>query len=247
MFNRASHRSALAVALGAFLLAAGCGQQNSASDPTAVPTASSGSAVVPPAIVTPDGVKTLTRLSESLGIDYLRAYPRVQDMVAQVPVVLTGTVDSVLPGRSIVATSSDGEITTRDSTFVVRVKVTDDIKHDAAGAITDGFAYLSFLRAVNDIDDHGRVIGLDTYPSIEELQQAIPVGTRVAVATHPDQRALEGPERIEADPHPLPEGAVALVGDDRGTVFDQGKGTPLTASPSWPGLTFDEFVAQLRH
>jgi hypothetical protein len=246
--SRAPRTSAVRIGVGALglvlavvaLLGAGCGQQP--GDRSAAAAASSPAAGPP--VLDAEGVATLVRLEESLLPVYLRHFATVADLVAWKPDVLTGTVDAVLPGRSTVTTAEKDDRATRESTVLIRVKVDREIKVRTAGAVTDGYAYLSFLRAVNDIDENGEVIGLDTYPSVEELQRAIPVGTRIVVASGPEPRELVSAQRVEAEPHPLPPGATVLGGFGQGVIYDQGPGQRLTAS-IFPALTFDEVVARL--
>lgn len=232
----------LITALIAALIAAGCGQPSGPDAHTAVSASAMGGRVV----VDADGIATLDRLYDGFGFVFAQRYVTVAEMAARMPVVITGTVDAVLPGRSTVveATESSGGLSERDSTILIRVKVTDRIKIEAAGAVTDGFAYLSMPRAVNDIDAHGEVVGPDLYPSVEELQEAIPVGARVAVASQPNLRRLEPVERVETDPNPLPEGAVILVGYGQGVIYDRGPEVALDQT-TWGGLTFDDVLGQL--
>ncbi len=239
------------------LTTASCGEERSAQDrvaatPTADPPTSSsrplaGDRASGEPFVDAEGVATLRRWTESMLASYSKIYRSVPAMVRESSIALTGTVDAVVEGRSTVVTAADGRSGTRDSRVVVRVKVADQVKVEAPGVVADGYAYVVMLRAVNDVDRRGEVVGLDTYPTLAELQQALPVGTRVAILAEPDLRGLEGPERIEADPNPLPPGAVPVSGGGQAVVFDQGSGVALDPSVTlWNDLSFDELVAQMR-
>ncbi len=233
----------VAAIVAVLLLAGACGERASEAEGPP-PGASAGSAVGAP-VVDADGMRTLQRLEESLNFLYAESFPTISALAARMPVVLTGTVDAVLPGRSIlVAANANNPVATRESTLLIRVRVVEAVKAEAPGSVTDGFVYLARTRAVNDVDAQGEVIGADTYPSIADLRKAIPVGTRVAIASQPSARALEPAERIESDPHPIPAGAVTLVGHGQGVIYDRGTDVELGQS-TWTGLTFDDVVAEL--
>lgn len=247
ILRRPARATAWSISLGlAAVLVAGCGEQASTS--SADDSSSAAPAAAGQATLSKEGVATIQRLRDSIGAQYI-TWSSVPEMAAQASVIVTGTVAAVLPGRSTIETSTDGGIRTRISTLIVKVKVDEKIAVKAPEAIVDGYVYLSQMRALNDVDENGKVIGADTYPTVEELQAAIPAGTRVAIAVTPDARILELPPiaKVETDPNPLPRGAVFLPGDSpQAVVYDQGPGDLDAELTYWRDLSFDDLVKQLR-
>ena len=232
---RSHHRISLGLTV-LVALAAGCSDSEPATSESE--PSSSSAAAEQRHILTPERRQVLAQLTE--GLNY-RIFETPQELAADRTAVFTGTVDSVVPGRSLVS-DSDGP-RTRDNTVVVRIRVDKQIK-DQSGVSANGLIFVSMPRGINAITAHGEIIPGDPNPSVAEVRASI-TGVRVAVISQPENldALLEGLSiAVEKDPNPVPRGAALLEGIHPQTlVFDQGPDR-LTA---WPDYTYDEFLAAL--
>jgi hypothetical protein len=189
--------------------------------------------------VTAQGKETLHMVRDGLD-HYVFASPG--ELVEQSAVVIVGTVDGVVPGRSVVS-KADGTIT-RTNTVVVRVEVDRQVKTTGNGTGDRGMAFVSLPRGINDLTPDGSIVGVDPNPSVDDLQKAIPAGTRVMVASQPyDLELQSASEKVVSDPNPPPKGGVLLQGlHPQMLVFDEGD----QELEAWPGLTFDELLAAVQ-
>lgn len=133
----------------------------------------------------------------------------VAEGAAATPVALTGTIDGVAPGMTIIDAMDRDGFAIRDEKVVVRVLIDRVYKADGV-PLDDGIAFVSLPRGAQATDDEGVALGdgPSTITPVEAFRKALPAGTRVIVLAHP----------------------IAPAGDDTGTYLNTDAGTDRGAT-----------------
>jgi hypothetical protein len=165
-------------------------------------------------------------------------------LTAVVPVVLTGTIQNIAPGLTIVGSDEGDEYQTRWEHAVVRVRI-DSVYKSEGVELGGKFAYVVVPLGVQSTDLSGKPLGegRSTIKPIGDLQKGLPAGTRVVVATDVFSEAGHGNKYLHADAGAEP-GAPLLHGDSPQTFsIEDGATSQLSG---WDSTTYDQATAELQ-
>lgn len=164
-------------------------------------------------------------------------FASLTDAAQEKPVAAAGRVVDWADGRSIVASGYAQRYA------VMAVEIEGPAK--TADSVYDSTIYVSIPRGGEDVDDDGEPLIVDdprnTMRSIDELEVAVPVGTRVIVVGGPtasieEQEYAPGVKVASADAG-LPEGAHSVDPHPQGLLFETRAGGFVS------GMAVDEDLA----
>jgi len=164
-------------------------------------------------------------------------------LTAVVPVVLTGTIEDIAPGLTVVASDEGDEYQTRWEHAVVRVRI-DSVYKSEGVELGGKFAYVVVPLGGQSTDLSGEPIGEgpSTIKPIGDLQEGLPAGTRVVVATDVFSGAGDGYKYVNADAGAEP-GAPLLHGNSPQTFSIEDGATRQLSG--WDSTTYDQATAKL--
>lgn len=220
----------LSSAACAVLLLASCGTEPSAPESSDTPAHTQADAGA---------------LIETQGDGDFQIFRSLTALTAVVPVVLTGTIQVIAPGLTVVGSNEGDEYQTRWEHAVARVRI-DSVYKSEGVELGDKFAYVVVPLGVQSTDLSGKPLGegRSTIKPIGDLQKGLPAGTRVVVATSVfSEAAGYGNKYLNADAGAEP-GAPLLHGNSPQT-FSIEDGTTRQLS-GWESKTNDQATAELQ-
>jgi hypothetical protein len=184
-------------------------------------------------------------LANFQGGDYARSDDSPAELAAAVPVALTGTIEDVAPGLTVVTLpEGNDKIEVRDEHAIVRVRI-DHVYKSEGVDLGSEFAYVAVPLGGQQTDLAGNRLGdgPSTIKPISDLQKGLPSGTRVVVAAYLLPEADEGHKHLNADAGAEP-GAPLLFGlAPQSFSVEDGATRHLSG---WESMTYDEAVAGLQ-
>lgn len=220
----------LSSAVCAVLLLASCGTEPSAPESSDAPAQTQADA------------GALIETQEGGDIQIFRS---LTALTAVVPVVLTGTIQDIAPGLTIVGSDEGDEYQTRWEHAVVRVRI-DSVYKSEGVELGGKFAYVVVPLGVQSTDLSGKPLGdgPSTIKPISDLEKGLPTGTRVVVATSVfSEAAGYGNKYLNADVGSEP-GAPLLHGNHPQTFSIEDGATRQLSG--WDSTTYDQATAELQ-
>lgn len=180
---------------------------------------------------------------QGVGGNYARSDESPAELASAVPVALTGTIDRIAPGLTIVASDAGDNGQVRSEHAIVRVRIDHVYKSDGVGLGTFAFVAIPLGAQSTDLSGKPLLGGSSTIKPISDLQKGLPSGTRVVVAAYAFPDADPGTRHLNADAGAEP-GEPLLYGYAPQS-FSVEDGTTRRLS-GWDSLTYEDAVQGLQ-
>ena len=133
----------------------------------------------------------------------------------------------------------------QDRYVVIRVKIAEVLKGDRS-AFAGGFAYVTRSRGIQTYDARGTLMpGRDVTVGLDDIERAIPRGSRILVMAGPATRA-GGEVRNARAGVPEPDVPILDVENPQAILLDGGPESTLRGWQDDSEITFESALADVR-